>query len=69
MKCPPQINKNVVLQYDDFNLELYESLPEFIKDKIKNSEEFRAMNNPEETSFYSTEDDSLKSSEIEELPF
>lgn len=67
IKCPPQINKNMVLQYDDFDYGLYDSLPEFIKDKVKTSEEYRAMTNPEETSFTDESFDDNKV--IDDLPF
>ena len=46
MKCPPQENKMFVLSYDKFDWEAYASLPDFIKDKIKGSVEFAAMQQP-----------------------
>lgn len=46
MKCPAQINKNIVLSYDNFDWDLYNSLPDFLKDKIKSSEEFQEMQSP-----------------------
>lgn len=46
MKCPAQINKNIVLSYDNFDWSLYNSLPDFLKDKIKSSEEFQDMQTP-----------------------
>lgn len=46
IKCPAQINPNQVLQYDDFDFQLYEKLPDFIKDKIRSSQEFTEMSNP-----------------------
>lgn len=68
VKCPPQINKNMVLQYDDFDYGLFDNLPDFIKDKIKVSEEYKAMVNPEETSF--TSDDEQNEPVYEDdLPF
>lgn len=53
--CPPQSNPTSVLQYDNFNHELFASLPDFIKDKIKNSEEFIKMQSPEQSVFLSNE--------------
>lgn len=44
IECPAQINKTMVLSYSEFDSALFESLPDFIKDKIKSSEEFKAMN-------------------------
>lgn len=45
-KCPPQVNKNSVLEFDNFDHNLFESLPDFIKDKIKLSAEYVAMKSP-----------------------
>lgn len=44
--CPVQSNKIMVLQYDNFDYKLFDTLPDFIKDKIKNSEEFIKLQNP-----------------------
>jgi hypothetical protein len=46
MNVPAQINPTMVLSYDDFSWETYEKLPEFIKDKMKQSVEFAAMQQP-----------------------
>jgi hypothetical protein len=43
MVCPEQINETSLLCYDDFNEQLFESLPDFLKDKIKSSVEYFAM--------------------------
>jgi hypothetical protein len=43
LKCPDQINPSRVLSYDKFDLTLFESLPEFLKDKVKSSLEYKAM--------------------------
>jgi len=62
IECPPQINKTMVLSYSDFDHSLFESLPDFIKDKIKSSEEYKAMapsNTPAESSQVPDEDSNL----------
>lgn len=46
VKCPPQINKTSILSYDAFDWDLFNSLPDFLRDKIKGSEEFKAMQEP-----------------------
>jgi len=46
MECPDQINATKILSYDNFNWELYESLSDFTKDKIKSSLEFKMMQEP-----------------------
>jgi hypothetical protein len=46
MIIPDAINKPVVLEFDNFNEEIFESLPDFIKDKIKGSLEYAALKQP-----------------------
>lgn len=42
-ECPPQINRTQVFQYDAPDMELLAHLPDFIKDKIKSSEEYNKL--------------------------
>jgi hypothetical protein len=63
VSCPPQSNPISVLQYDKFNFEFFNSLPDFLKDKIKQSEEFMKLSNPEQAVFMG--DDEANS----DLPF
>lgn len=51
MTCPPQVNPTQELSYDNWNEELFNSMPDFIKDKIKSSDEYKAMKNPEHFEF------------------
>lgn len=44
--CPEQINKTFVLSYDEFDMDKFNSLPDFIKNKMQSSVEFVAMQNP-----------------------
>ena len=44
--CPPQINPTKLLCYEDFDWELFASLPDFLKDKIKSSDEFKRLQEP-----------------------
>lgn len=46
MICPPQENKTIILSYDQFDWVLFESLPDFIKDKMRSSHEFIALQQP-----------------------
>ena len=55
--CPAPVNPEFVLIYDPFDEEKYNTLPEFIKEKMKSSEEFQQM-------FGSTE-----SIDISDIPF
>ncbi len=54
VKCPPQINPSREFNFNEkFDLDYVESLPNFIKDKIKSSKQYNArieyMNSAEET--------------------
>jgi hypothetical protein len=46
LQCPPQVNPSFVLSYDAFDFEAFEKLPDFVKDKIKASSEYKNMVNP-----------------------
>ena len=45
-QCPDQFNPTRVLSFDDFNWEVFESLSDYMKDKIKSSEEFQKLQEP-----------------------
>lgn len=45
-ECPAQVNPSKVLSYDDWKQEIFDGLPDFVKDKIKASQEYKAMLNP-----------------------
>jgi hypothetical protein len=49
--CPEQINRSFVLSYDEFDVELFDMLPDFIKNKMITSVEYQAVKNPESKSF------------------
>lgn len=66
MICPEPISKQVVLSYDNFDEQVFDSLPDFLKDKIKSSKEYKSMHNPNqvETPSANTEED-----DSSDLPF
>lgn len=41
--CPPQVNPSKVLSFEKWDEALFESLPNFIKNKIISSKEYKAM--------------------------
>ena len=54
MVCAKAINEPIKLSYDNWNSEIFEKLPDFIKDKMKGSDEYKAMTgeiNPSEVPF------------------
>lgn len=72
MKCSPQENPTQMLSYDDFDYALFETLPDFIKDKMKGSQEFQKMQNPNHSNMGNGADgfESVNNyDEHEELPF
>lgn len=72
MTVPPQINPSFVLDYDNFLMEKFELLPDFIKDKMRGSHEFTALKHPTVKSVENSEDaEELESisEPIDDLPF
>jgi len=41
IQCPPQVNKSFILSYDDFDIDKFKSLPEFIRKKMETTPEFK----------------------------
>lgn len=65
-QCPDQINPTKVLSYDEFNWELFDSLSDYTKDKIKSSIEFKMMQEPGVVKIESGNDEN---NDIDPLPF
>ena len=66
MKCPDQENKTFVLSYDNFDFNTFDSLPDFIKDKMKTSIEFAAIQYPNHRE---VTDEDLSNDIASDLPF
>ena len=45
-ECPPPVNPSKVLSFDDFDWSVYEGLSDYMKDRIKESDEFKALQEP-----------------------
>ena len=43
MTCPSAINEPQILNYTNWNEELYQKLPDFLKEKIASSDEYKTM--------------------------
>lgn len=65
--CPEQINKTFELSYDSFDEEKFNSLPDFIKDKMRGSLEYAAFKNPHEQVSHQAEQSN--EDEADDLPF
>ncbi len=48
-ECPKQINPTRILSFDAWDEQVFESLPDFLKTKIRGSKEYAAMMNPSRT--------------------
>lgn len=47
-KVPPQVNRTLLLSYDSFDHTEFEKLPDFIKTKMKSSQEYQQLSHPQE---------------------
>lgn len=65
-QVPEQVNKNFVLSYDAWNEGLFDSLPDFIKQKMMSSLEYAAMKNPHAKTFTDAND---ITEPLDDLPF
>jgi len=69
LKCPAQINPSFVLSYDEFDEEKFNSLPDFIKDKMRTSTEYKRLKNPEQHEMTEPEVSTFNNDESSDLPF
>jgi hypothetical protein len=58
-ECPKQINPSKVLSFDEFNWDLFESLSDYTKDKIRSSVEFKMMQEPGTVQDHETGNDEI----------
>ena len=69
MTIPKQINANFEFNFTDkFSLQVLDSLPEWLKNKIKESNEYKAINNPQDQDL-TPEYRSSSLEEPDDLPF
>lgn len=64
LECPDQVNPTMELSFDNWKQQIFDSLPDFVKDKIKKSKEYAAMTAPGHA-----ETPQANSSEFDDLPF
>lgn len=67
LSCPPQINDSVVFSVDDFKQELFDTFPDYIKDKIKSSAEYKAMQQP--NAVHTDPEPTSTNDDSDDLPF
>lgn len=63
LDCPPQINPTRLLSFEGFNWEVFDKLSDYMKDKVKSSDEFKAMQEPNQVN------DNNENDELSDLPF
>jgi hypothetical protein len=63
-ECPPQINESFVFTYDNFDEEKFNKLPEFMRTKMVNSDEYKLAHSPNEV-----QTSAPKEEEHDDLPF
>ena len=63
--CPDQINPTQVLSYDNFDVALFESLPEFLRKKIESSKEYKELGSGKPSSI----PDKEENDDLDKLPF
>ena len=64
IECPPQYNKTLLLSYDSFDVEVFNKLPDFIRNKMTGSLEYVAIQSPNHTNI-----EPSTTSEDDDLPF
>ncbi len=69
LKCPEAINEPYILDYDNFSNERFNSLPDFIKDKIKKSQEYAKMQQPATSNLNGHEEPETIAEGEDDLPF
>jgi hypothetical protein len=69
MTCVPQINENYEFSYDNFSWDKFNALPDYMKDKMRKSQEFQAVEHPENTHMKGTPDNDAPAPDENDLPF
>ncbi|MEI7803216.1 MAG: hypothetical protein WCI97_11250 [Bacteroidota bacterium] len=67
-ECPPQVNKTFEFNYDNFDQKVFDSLPDYLKDKMKQSEEYAAIQFNQHQAF-DLKDQPQQSNGVDDLPF
>ncbi len=65
VNCPEQINNTFILSYDDFDINKFNTLPDFIRNKMQTSMEFTNIQNPNHKEIHHSSIDEI----YDDLPF
>jgi hypothetical protein len=63
MECPPQINPTRLLCFESFDEKVFNSLSDYMKDKVRSSDEYKSMQEPNQVNDKNDTDD------MSDLPF
>lgn len=63
IQCPPQLNETIIWEYDNPNMAVYEKLPDFLKEKIKQSAEWKKLNMKDQ------QPEPIVTETVDDLPF
>lgn len=71
ISVPAQLNKTFVLSYDEFDFDLFNSLPDFIKQSMHGSEEYKRITTPDSQEVKQDDYSEVNSmiQPIDDLPF
>ena len=69
--CPPQINPSFIFTLEEFDQYKFDSLPDWLKDKIRQSQEYKKVISPEIAHMEEVKAkvDSFNTEEVDDLPF
>lgn len=69
MTCPPQVNPMFVLSYDEWDQAKFDSLPDFIKDKMKTSLEYKELIEKKPATTEQNAEPNSSTTDDDDLPF
>lgn len=69
LTCPEQINTTVVFSVEDFDEQVFDTFPDWLKDEIKSSEEYRHRQSPTVTVVDPAPENTLNDDDKDDLPF
>lgn len=64
--CPPQINETFEFSFENYDQKKFDSLPDWLKDKIKKSEEYLVVSDP---NWHGGQSGGGEEQELNDLPF
>jgi hypothetical protein len=63
MVCPPQVNPTFEFSINEFDQAKFESMPNFLQEKIKGSDEYKALTKPAAPQYTKAQQEAMLSEE------